>query len=155
MTLEDSCRESGFDPQQLSCDTCELLQQAAAESKQIHEACLECCQSHKTLHGQPQRYEYAVLVYNVGGDEMKSFVEESVEEIRVTKGKGRLELVPILQRRIMPSTLYWFESMPPAVDGSVDAKVMAYQSTAKERVRVEGWRKEDLKDMLLTLLRQD
>jgi hypothetical protein len=96
-----------------------------------------------------------VLVYGVRGEEIKSFVEESVQEIHVTKGKGRLELVPILQRRIMPSTLYWFESMPPAVDGSVDSKVMAYQSTAKERVRVEGWRKEDLKDMLLTLLRQD
>ena len=95
MTLEDTCRERGFDPYQLSCDTCELLK--------APEACRECCQSYKTLHGQPQRYKYAVLVYGMRGDEIKSFVEESVEEIHSAKGPGRLEVVP--HELMMPSTL--------------------------------------------------
>jgi hypothetical protein len=99
---------------------------------------------------------YAVLVYNVGGDEIESFWKESVEEIHSTMGNTRLEVMPVVQMRMMPSTLYWFESMPPPNDdGSVDSKLRAYQAAAKERVVVEGWRKEDLKDMILTLLSQD
>jgi hypothetical protein len=143
-TLEDSCRERGFDPHQLSCETCELLN--------AQEACRECCQSYKTLHGRPQRYKYAVLVYGVRGEEIKSFVEESVEEIHSAKGPGRLEVVP--HQTMMPSTLYWFQSMPPK-EGSLDSRVRSFQSLVKEQVVVEGWRKEDLKDMLLTLLSND
>jgi hypothetical protein len=143
-TLEDSCRERGFDPYQLSCDSCKLLNTAPEA------VCRECCQSYKTLHGQPQRYKYAVLVYGMRGDEIKSFVEESVAEIHSVKGPGRLEVVP--HQLMMPSTLYWFDSVPPKEGSSFDSTIRAYKSMAKEYVHVEGWRKDDLKDMLLTLL---
>ena len=148
--LEESCRYRGFDPQQLSCDTCDLLL-----SDDIKAVCLECCQSYKTLHGQPQRYGYAVLVYNAQNEEMTKFVQESLNDVRHTKGSHRLQVIqsPGGMYGMMPSTLFWMEESLPNTDGqSLDYKLRLYQGMAKDQVTVEGWKKEDLEDMLLTLL---
>jgi hypothetical protein len=54
---------------------------------------------------------------------------------------------------MMPSTIYWFEQALPNTSGqSMDYKLRLYQEMAKETVTVEEWRREDLEDMLLTLL---
>jgi len=147
--LEENCRSRGFDPQQLSCDTCNAL------PDHLKSSCLECCQTYKTLHGQPQRYGYAVLVYNAQNEEMAKFIDESLKQVHHTKGSHRLQAVesPGGMYGMMPSTIFWMESSPQNVNGqSLDYKLRLYQGMAKEQVTVEGWRKEDLEDMLLTLL---
>ena len=149
--LQDSCQSRGFDPLQLSCDTCALL------PKQHESDCLECCQSFVTLHGQPQRFPFAVLLYNTQNEEMRKFIDESLTQVHHVKGSHRLEVVKAPGRanmfQMMPSTVYWMEQAPPSTSGkSIDAKLGIYESMAKEQVIVEGWQKADLEDMLLTIL---
>lgn len=150
--LQDSCHSRGFDPLQLSCDTCTLLPQ-----KQLQSDCLECCQSFQTLHGQPQRFPFAVLLYNNQNEEMMKFMDESLPQVHHVKGSHRLVVqeapsgVSMFQR--MPSIVYWMDQAPPRTNGqSLDVKLQVYESMAKEQVTVEGWQKADLEDMLLTLL---
>jgi hypothetical protein len=88
-SLEKKCHARGFDPEQLSCDTCALLKQNEA----LHTACLECCQAYKTLHGQPQRFESAVLLYNSRNEEMLKFEKESLANVHHQKGSHRLEIL--------------------------------------------------------------
>mmetsp|Transcript_28077 Transcript_28077/g.50846 ORF Transcript_28077/g.50846 Transcript_28077/m.50846 type:complete len:174 (+) Transcript_28077:90-611(+) len=149
--LLDSCRSRGFDPLQLSCDTCTLLPQ------QHKSNCLECCQSFQTLHGQPQRFPFAVLLYNGQNEEIMKFMDECLKKVHHVKGSHRLvvEKAPSGASlfQMMSSTVYWMEQVPPNMNGkTLDTKLQVYENMAKEQVIVEGWQKADLEDMLLTIL---
>lgn len=150
-SLEENCRNQGFDPQQLSCDTCELLK---AQNAKLHSTCMECCQAYKTLHGQPQRHGYAVLIYNGHNEEMSKFVEESLPTIHHQKGSHRLEVIENDDQyaMMMPSKVYWLEEALPNTGESLDYKLRLLHGMSIEQVSVEGWQKDDLEDMLLTLL---
>ena len=151
--LLESCRRDGFDPWQLSCETCDLL--PAANKPR----CLECCQSYKTSERMTKPYESAVLVHRpmTGGDsEMEQFLNEHWEDLVKSKGAKRLIKVEqdvaasasrFMYMRPPPQMLFWFDEVV-----APGQKLKVYKDTAKETVYLDGYKKDDMKDMLTTLL---
>lgn len=105
-----------------------------------------------TLKGKPQRFDYAVLFYRESNEEIAGFVSESLEEIQTIRGPAKFQAVPV-QSMFVASQIFWMDA-PMLKNGNTEVKLKHCQSLAKESVMVEGWRKEDLKDMLLTLLKE-
>lgn len=85
-TSLESCRQSGFDPLQLACGTCDLL------TESMKPKCLACCQAFRNVKAKAKRYEAAVLIH----PEIDSFLpeidelyREDVSSIQKQKGKQR------------------------------------------------------------------
>jgi hypothetical protein len=151
--LLESCRGDGFDPWQLSCETCAFL---PADHKP---RCLECCQSYKTSERMTKPYESAVLVHRPvsGGDsEMEQFLNEHWDDLVKTKGSKRL--IKMEQNHAASSSRFMFMRLPSQMllwfDEVVEPgqKLKFYKDTAKETVLLDGYKKDDMKDMLTTLL---
>lgn len=172
------CHDWGFDPHSLSCDTCAVLT-AHPSLDRFRDECLRCCQAwradpivnpeakHETFVG---RYQGAVLVYDPRSldkyEEVKNFMTEGDRDDVVTsKGKGRFKVVEKeeeegidVQRMnlmnlmggrgggmfpIQPPTLYFFKDLAGGIK----------TSEADEKVALRGgWKREDIKDMLMTVL---
>jgi hypothetical protein len=146
--LIQSCLSQGFDPSNLSCDTCVLLQDT-----DYHLVCLECCQSYKTLESRTSRYQHAVLMHVEGvSEEMDAFVKEAADQVQESKRGFRVELAPRAAAMgfftMRPNVLYFYKQNAPPV-GTTNRE---YAETASEEIVLYGWSKDDLKDMLLTLL---
>lgn len=151
--LLESCRKDGFDPWQLSCETCALL---PVDKKP---RCLECCQSYKTSERMTKPYESAVLVHRPvsgGNSEMEQFLDEHFDEL--VKSKGSERLIKIEQDHGASSSRFMFMRPPSQMvlwfDRVVEPgqKLKVYKEQAKETVLLDGYRKDDMKDMLTTLL---
>ena len=159
--LEHSCRERGLDPTQLSCDTCGLLVSSSLSS--LHTACLECCQSYKSLDSMTSRYGSAVLIHVPEmSEEVDAFVKEDFQkggggELDIRTGTLRVDtqkpnppmygdMMMMQQHRQRPSALYFFANDQPPTDPH------EYASQSKELILLHGWSRDDLKDMINTLL---
>jgi hypothetical protein len=144
--MVDSCVAQGFDPSNLSCDTCVLLQ-----STDYHLQCLDCCQSYKTLDSKTSRYGAAVLVHVPGqNEEVDEFVRAEMKAIQATKDGVTLHSSSqgggMGFYSMRPSILYLFK------DKLVGMTTQEYAAAAQEQIVLHGWSKDDLKDMILALL---
>ena len=147
-TLEE-CKALGFDSFQLACDTCKLLPASAQSS------CEACCQPYKSIENQrTHRYAGAVLFHSDGGglsSEVSTFLEEDLENVHSQKGKSRLQLLELsgggsLFHR-QPSGIFFFDDIPSSLQ---DFRKL--QQEAKEIIIVDGWKRDDIRDMILALL---
>ncbi|CAB9510006.1 expressed unknown protein [Seminavis robusta] len=162
--LLESCRQDGFDPWQLSCETCDLLP-TTSKSTSINpqERCLECCQSYKKSSLLTRPYESAVLVHRQEGadsqSEMAQFLNEHWEGLVQEKGSKRLSKLVrsddssasssygFMWRRPAPQLILWFDEIVPP-----NLKLKEYKNVSKEVINLDGYKKDDIKDMLSTLL---
>jgi hypothetical protein len=170
----EACRTLGFDPWQLSCETCRLLNVSSSSSSSLLlDQCHACCQSYKTLEKRTRAYGGAIVLHsNIprAFPEIDSFLEEDLKSIIWTKkGKDRVVVttMPGLggggQRgggMMMgmgmgsmygpPSAILWFDDLPPTNDMGIS--ISELQQRAKEIIILEGWKRDDIRDMLLSLL---
>jgi hypothetical protein len=189
-SLEESCLALGFDAENLSCETCNLLKESTTlhSLQQEHndknpdsainlvEECKSCCQSHKfnpALHpGQSLRgkYRYALLTYEEGSldqhGEIKDFIDRDVNDILSFKGENRFRVsasqrgsgldANILRQMMMMGQFHGLGGSAPKLLLFESAKKGGWseddESEAGEVITLRGWKREDLKDMLLTLL---
>jgi hypothetical protein len=149
--LED-CRQSGFDPTQLACRTCQLLPEGNQKE------CLGCCQSYKDVEHISKPYEAAVLVVSgrSAGEEFERFLDEDWDDLVKTKGANRLLQIPRGDRGGSSFSMFF---APPTVLYLLDEKhagekksSSAYATIAKETLYLDGWKRDDIRDMLSTLL---
>jgi hypothetical protein len=189
-SLEESCLALGFDSENLSCETCNLLKESTTlhSLQQEHndnnpdgvinlvKECESCCQPHKfnpALHsGQSLRgkYRYALLTYDDGSldqhGEIKDFIDRDVNDILSFKGENRFRVsaskrgsgldASILRQMMVMGQFHGLGGSAP--------KLLLFESVKKggwteddedeagEVITLRGWKREDLKDMLLTLL---
>jgi hypothetical protein len=82
--------------------------------------------------------------------------QEAMQEINKNRRFHVVRLPESAAYTIEASTLYWLEVPPPksVLQNPEDSKRVLEQ-LAVSQVYVDGWRKDDLKDMLLTLLEDD
>jgi hypothetical protein len=149
--LED-CRQAGFDPFELACRTCELL------PSKNQKACLECCQSYKDVERFSKPYEAAVLVVSTRtGEEFERFMDEDWKNLVNDKGEDRL--VQVSRERERGSSYSYFMT-PPTVLYLLDERhnksgmktASEYAKVAKETLYLDDWKRDDIRDMLATLL---
>mmetsp|Transcript_8984 Transcript_8984/g.13810 ORF Transcript_8984/g.13810 Transcript_8984/m.13810 type:complete len:171 (+) Transcript_8984:103-615(+) len=141
----ESCLSEGFDPSNLSCDACVFL-----KSTNYHLTCLECCQSYKTLDSRTSRYDQAILIHSPGSEEIDKFIEEELKGIQDNKIGFNVEKQrqrPGMFFSMSPNVLYFFKGEAPSSGG-----MKAYAESAQEEIVLHGWSKDDLKDMINTLL---
>ena len=186
---DEWCLERGFDPSNLSCDTCRLLEESttlaslqkkknaagAGEPIDLVAECRTCCQSHKvnpildpgkSLRG---KYRYALLTYNDfhldQHGELKDFIERDMDDVLSFKGENRFQAV----KSEDPSGGASMDMMMMMGMGMMGGlreppKLMLFEKQQKggwreedeeeagEVINLRGWKREDIKDMLLTLL---
>ena len=178
---ESWCLERGFDPANLSCDTCRLFDESTTIQKlqkqknlDIGEECRQCCQFYKvnpvlrpdySLRG---KFKYALLTYNEGSlsqhGEIKDFLERDLSDVLSFKGENRFKAVASTKSSMDSEMMMQMMMMGIMSGGSFGPKVMFFdkhkkggwseedEEEAVEVIKLRGWKREDLKDMLMTLL---
>lgn len=163
----DQCREWGFDPSNLSCDTCALLleQHATAlglSTPQFQTECQLCCQTYRKnpiLHSQNQpsssetttttghhntRYQTATIVYGSyglqGRDEVKDFLEQDIQKLMDIKGDDVLSVMETDPMQV-PVLLFFKE-----------ANVNFREQPPDEIIILEKWKRDDMKELIINLL---
>eukprot|EP00579_Thalassiosira_antarctica_P010819 CAMPEP_0201927598 /NCGR_PEP_ID=MMETSP0903-20130614/19047_1 /ASSEMBLY_ACC=CAM_ASM_000552 /TAXON_ID=420261 /ORGANISM="Thalassiosira antarctica, Strain CCMP982" /LENGTH=207 /DNA_ID=CAMNT_0048465845 /DNA_START=9 /DNA_END=632 /DNA_ORIENTATION=+ len=186
---EEWCLERGFDPSNLSCDTCALLEESTTlqslqkEKNAVDEGdpidlgaeCRTCCQAHREnpiLHPGESlrgRYRYALLTYNENSleqyGEIKDFIERDMDDVLSFKGANRFQAVKSEMLGGRDSEMMMMMGMMGGGGfGGGPPKLMLFEKQKKggwseedeeeagEVVTLRGWKREDLKDMLMTLL---
>lgn len=192
---EESCLTLGFDPANLSCETCNLLEESTtlASFQEEHnnknpgdtinllDECRSCCKSYKfnpVLHpGQSLRgkYRYALLTYGEGSleqyGEIKDFIDRDLNDVLSFKGENRFRVsasqkgggldADIMRQLMMMGgqfaglgggapKLLLFENAKKG--GAGKGWTEDDEDQAGEVITLRGWKREDLKDMLMTLL---
>ena len=191
---EEWCLELGFDPSNLSCDTCALIDEsttlrrlqeekneaaAAAgggdELIDVSAECRTCCRSYKvnpllrpgeSLRG---KWRYALLTYNENSlgqyGEIKDFIERDMDDVQSFKGENRFRVVKSQSPggRDVDSMMMMYGMMGGGFGGG-PPKLMLFgkqkkggwspedEEEAGEVINLRGWKREDVKDMLMTLL---
>jgi hypothetical protein len=155
--LLEECRSKGFNPHQLSCDTCNILKDT------VHlENCQYCCQAYKDTKNTATRYGAAVLLHSPGSDEMDNFVKDDLptmekrgqiivkEQQQKAGGFGQDDLRMMMMGFMgsQPSSILWLDEKPTSSSATVDA----LRKIAKEEIDLRGWKRDDIKSMLQTLL---
>ncbi|EJK61153.1 hypothetical protein THAOC_18402, partial [Thalassiosira oceanica] len=148
---DEWCLERGFDPSSLSCDTCDLLAQSttlARLSKEqgvdLDSECRACCAVYRanpllrpdaSLKG---KYRHALLTYDASAlTSLKLDLDDSMMEFAFFGMGGFGGAVP---------KLMFFEQGKSGGYSEED------EDEASEVIPLRGWKREDLKDMLTTLL---
>mmetsp|Transcript_14414 Transcript_14414/g.21782 ORF Transcript_14414/g.21782 Transcript_14414/m.21782 type:complete len:230 (-) Transcript_14414:1984-2673(-) len=190
---QEWCLERGFDPSNLSCDTCALLEESTtllslqkeknAKSKggggeqpiDVVAECRTCCQAHKVnpiLHpGESLRgkYRYALLTYDEhtleSYGEIKDFIDRDMDDVLSFKGENRFRAVKSeKQERMQDIEMMMRMGGMMGGFGGGPPKLMLFEKQKKggwseddeeeagEVIALRGWKREDVKDMLLTLL---
>jgi hypothetical protein len=169
----DDCHQAGFDPTQLACKTCLLLPKpsvAVSVSADMHQkTCLECCQAWKdTQRTITKPYEAAVLVApatasgsTVTAGELAQFLEQDWNDLVQAKGSHRLVHLQVEDTSSNGYYSYYQQGGPPRtavlylleerMSGAVRS-VAEYSKAAKETIHLDGWKRDDIRDMLSTLL---
>jgi hypothetical protein len=191
---EDWCLELGFDPSNLSCDTCALIDESTTlrrlqEEKNeaaaaaggggkpidLSAECRTCCRSYKvnpvlrpgeSLRG---KWRCALLTYNENSleqyGEIKDFIERDVDDVQSFKGENRFRIVKTQSSggRDVDSMMMMYGIMGGGFGGG-PPKLMLFgkqkkggwspedEEEAGEVINLRGWKREDVKDMLITLL---
>lgn len=161
----EGCRRNGFDPGQLACVTCDLM-----PSDETKATCLTCCQSYKdvilTGGGRFDKpHQAAILVLPQGmpvPEEVQKLLNDNWNELVEAKGLDRLLQMELMPRVSASSMRFLFSSPPTYIYFFDDKKIMANYRTAtsvatiadaaKESISLQGWKREDIKDMLQTML---
>lgn len=161
----EGCRGQGFDPWQLACVTCDLM-----PSVKIKATCLTCCQSYKdvvlTGGGRFEKpHQAAILVLPMGmpvPEEVQKLLDDNWNELLEAKGSDRLfqmELMPNLSTpgmRFMfsapPTYIYFFDDKKDMANYRTATSVATIANAAKESISLQSWKREDIKDMLETML---
>jgi len=187
------CLERGFDPSDLSCDTCALLEESttlrslqrkkndAGEGDLIDIGleCRACCQTHRrnpVLRPDASRrgkYRCALLTYSEHHleqeQDIKDFLERDMDDVLSLKGEHGFRAVtsenaggPDQDTLMMSRMMYGggfgggFGAGPPKLMLFEKHKEGGWseedEGEAGEVIVLRGWKREDLKDMLLTLL---
>lgn len=181
MPEEKTCLEQGFDPNNLSCDTCRLIDQSETIQKlqkdqgiDIGEECRQCCQFYKVnpvLHpgdSLREKYKYALLTYTKDAlsqyAEINDFLEKDLNDILSFKGDTRFNAIVSSKSSMDYETMMQMMMMGVMSGGALQPKLMFFdkhkkggwseddEDEAVEVIKLRGWKREDLKDMLMTLL---
>lgn len=147
-----------------------------AEPIDISAECRACCQSHKvnpviyqdsSLRG---KYKYALLTYNENSleqyGEVKDFIERDMGDVLSFKGEHRFKTIKTesdggggMEQMMMMGMM-----MGGGMFGGGPPKVMLFEKRKKggwteedeeeagEVITLRNWKREDIKDMLMTLL---
>lgn len=150
------CRNAGLDPANLACSTCELLPDAL----QLH--CSKCCAHWLDTPRTTKPYTSAVLLQRgkaVG--ELESFLKEDWEGVLEAVSSQRLRILQVSGGRAtfasphsffarpIPSQIFFFDTpMIMAKDEATLTKMAA------DVYDLDVLQRDDIKDMLLTLLPQ-
>ena len=162
---EAECHSWGFDPSSLSCDTCSLL--VGTPLAQFEAECKMCCQRFRPnpvvdpdaiSSGFVGRYKLAVLRYDpesLGSyDEVQNFLNEDKSD--VTKAKGAkafvLEKVENDNQFSMGGFAALFGGMRIAPPTIHFYKTSTKSGEPDEEVSLRGFKREDITDMLMTML---
>lgn len=167
----DNCRSSGFEPAQLACNTCRLL------SDTIQATCLECCQSYLDVERITKPFQSAIVVlmtptvpqegelgnffkddwnevYKIKTDKrLMKIIDESASSLKTNKGLNNMYMNhPLFQfmsfNRQTAEILFFDEPMPRG--SSLNYQTLMNKS--KETMPLDGMKREDIKDMIMTLL---
>lgn len=178
---ENWCMERGFDPANLSCDTCRLIDESTTiqrlqkeQNIDIGEECRQCCQFYKVnpvLHPADSlrgKYKYALLTYNEGSlsafGEIKDFLDRDINDVLSFKGESRFKAVVSKKSSMNNEMMMQLMMMGIMSGGGEQPKLILFdkhkkggwteddEEEAVEIIKLRGWKREDLKDMLMTLL---
>ena len=160
------CRHYGFDPLQLACQTCQLLTKLPQQQQEI---CKECCQPYKDTQSLRKPYQSAILVVppkQLMDDELTTFLREDWDDLVERQG-GFTRLQKINMKNDKSSSLlqqgFWFIRTPAEVH-FFDERLSSSSSNiqdlseediavmAKETMQLYGWKRDDIRDMIQTLL---
>lgn len=163
------CHSWGFDPSSLSCDTCSLLKNSPLA--QFEQECLKCCQRFRpdpvvnpdAITGSfVGRYSLAVLRFEPDSidsyEEVNNFLKEDQAEVLKEKGNKAFAVEKLDSNndnaqmhglmglfggsmRHTPPTIHFYKNHNGGKVGKAD-----------EEVSLRGFKREDIKDMLLTVL---
>ena len=160
--LED-CHLKGFDPYQLSCDTCLLLQ----DTPHLMTTCQQCCQEYKGTKNTATRYATAILLHSPGSsDEIDTFLREDLPTlenkaqilVRPQESAGGptedMRFMMMMGYMSKSSSILWLAETPSSslISSKTTTTVAALKKLAKEEIDLRGWKRDDIKSMLQTLL---
>lgn len=173
VVTEAECRSLGFDPSSLSCDTCSLL--AKSPLAQFETDCRRCCQRFRpdpatnpdaAYSGFVGRYQLAILRYDPDSlgsyyEEVDRFLKEDRDEVTRAKGSKAFVVEEVENSNNnhynMGGFAAWFGGMQPMVPPTIHF----YKSSSgrrrageepDEEVSLRGFKREDIADMLMTVL---
>jgi hypothetical protein len=148
-----ACTESGFQPEQLACQTCTVL------PNEFVEQCERCCQSWLDVKRIAKPYAAAVLVDRGSSGDVETFFKENWHEVLAIKGAHQLQKIDTPREQkyqffmARPSQVLFFDDSSSIITGNkLKVDLSTLMETAKEVVNLDGMKREDIKDMLLTLL---
>lgn len=165
----EQCREWGFDPSDLSCDTCSLFWEedgtepaATSPNFSFHSECRLCCQkwrrnpvlatvSHQQddqsgVGGRRRSAKYrsaAVLtgrMYVERLSEVKDFLEKDLPDLIERKGEDALEHSSDVHP-MQPPTLFFFRGKKERGGPNAD-----------EVIHLEKWKRDDIRELVDNLL---
>jgi hypothetical protein len=145
------CRESGFDPDQLACQTCKIL------PTKFVAMCEKCCQSWLDTKRITKPYAAAILIDRSTGGDVATFLEKDWEELLTAKGTDRLQKLSTTKDQFnffmaRPSQILFFDDLSVLANGKAASDVVSLAKVAVDSYNLDGMKREDIKDMLLTLL---
>jgi hypothetical protein len=204
---EEWCLKRGFDPTNLSCDTCALIDESTTlqrlqketndaviqrrrqkeggetsnheEIIDVSAECRTCCKSYKvnpilrpgeSLRG---KYRYALVTYNEHSieqySEIQDFIKRDVNDIVSFKGESRFKAIPTSSsgghhRGELDINMMMMYGGGGLFGGGGPPKLLLFgkqkkggwspedEDEAEEVINLRGWKREDVKDMLMTLL---
>jgi hypothetical protein len=152
--VQRDCRADGWDPTQLACATCDLF----VSGEQLQTRCRACCQAVRDTAYTVQPYQAAVLVVPAQlPEEVQKLVEDDWEALVAAKG-GTARLRKMIGSS-SGSQSYFFSAPPVYVyffNDAATASTATSEALAAERAQesmaLTGWKREDMRDMLQTLL---
>jgi hypothetical protein len=155
------CLSKGFDPVRLACSTCDLLPQP--------DDCQKCCQSYLAAKRRTNPYQAAVLVKSTTTrqhfpNELDRLLEDNDEWEKIRNEKGGDKRLQAITRTSQPTTekdlVSLFIRHPPPMevlllDETLPSGTLSYEKLkekATEIISLQGLSKDDIKDLLMTLL---
>jgi hypothetical protein len=154
--VQRDCRADGWDPTQLACATCDLL---PTDNTPLQTRCRACCQDVRDTAYTVKPYQAAVLVVPAQlPEEVQKLVDDDWEALVAAKG-GTARLRKMGGSRSSGGQSYFFAAPPVYVYFFNDAATAATATSealaaalAQESMALTGWKREDMRDMLQTLL---
>jgi hypothetical protein len=147
------CRAFGFDPDQLACQTCDIL------PTQFIAKCQICCQSWLDTKRITKPYAAAILVDRGTGGDVATFLKDDWDDILKTKGNYRLLRLSATKEQsqytlfmLRPSQLLFFDDASVVSNRKLTSDLPSLVKLAADSYYLDGMKREDIKDMLLTLL---
>ena len=148
------CHASGFDPEQLACQTCQVL------PIEFLDQCQKCCQSWLDVKRITKPYAAAVVIDRGSAGDVETFFKENWDEVIEEKGTHQLQKIetPREQQQFhffmpRPSQVLFFDDSTAIIkNNKLTYDLPKLVKMAKEVVNLDGMKREDIKDMLLTLL---